>query len=164
PPYLVQVEYLQSGEEITEEIRAYALAIINTIKELLPLNPLYKEQLRVFLNRFGADDPEPLTDFAAILTSASGAELQDVLETVPLRARMEKVLMLIRKEVDVAGLQAQIQQRVQEGMNKRQKEFFLREQLKAIQKELGISKDDRTVELERFRERIGALQLPEAAS
>ena len=162
-PYLVQVEYPEPPAEDRDQIRAYALAIVNTIRELLPLNPLYKEQLRAFLDRYSPDEPSALTDFAAVLTSAGGAELQEVLETVPLQRRMEKVLVLIRKEVDVAGMQAQIQQRVQETIGKQQKDFFLREQLKAIQKELGISKDDKTLELERFQERLKTLQPSESA-
>lgn len=161
-PFLVQVEYPEIPVEDADTIRAYALAIINTIKELLPLNPLYKEQLRAFLDRFNAEDPSPLSDFAALLTSAGGAELQDVLETVPLIHRMEKVLVLLRKEVDVAGMQARIQQTVQENMSRQQKDFFLREQLRAIQKELGISKDDKTVELDRFRDRLKEIEVPSA--
>jgi ATP-dependent Lon protease len=161
-PYLVQVEYPEIPAEDPAAVKAYGLAIINTIKELLPLNPLYKEQLRAFLDRFNAEDPSPLADFAAVLTSTGGAELQEVLEAVPLLERMQKVLVLLRKEVDVAGMQARIQQSVQESMNKRQKEFFLREQLRATQQELGISKDDKTVELERFTERLKELEVPAA--
>ncbi|MEX2525604.1 MAG: endopeptidase La [Gammaproteobacteria bacterium] len=162
-PYLVQVEYPEPPEEDEDELKAYSMSLLNTIKELLPLNPLYKEQLKAFLERFNMDQASPLTDFAALLTSAGGEELQDVLATVPLLKRMEKVLLLLRKEVELAGLQQQIHQKVQEQMNEQQREFFLREQLKAIQKELGISKDDKTVEVERFRERMEELTIPEAA-
>ncbi|MFQ5660831.1 MAG: endopeptidase La [Gammaproteobacteria bacterium] len=161
-PYLVQVEYPEPSMQASDKIKAYTHAIINTIKELLPLNPLFKEQLRVFLDRFNPDDASPLTDFAAVLTSADGSQLQEILETVPLPGRMEKVLVLLRKEVELAGLQEQIRQKVDEQMGNQQKEFFLRQQLKAIQKELGISKDDKTVEQERFQERMRDLDIPEA--
>ncbi len=160
PPYLVQVEYPEGPRENPDEVRAYALAIINIIKELLPLNPLYKEQLRAFLDRFNPDEASPLTDFAAALTSASAADLQEVLEAVPLLRRMEKVLLLLQKELEVAGLQAQIRKAVEEKVSEHQRQFFLREQLKEIQHELGISKDDRTVELERFRLRLAGLSVP----
>ncbi|MCZ6804806.1 MAG: endopeptidase La [Proteobacteria bacterium] len=160
-PFLVQVEYPELPLEKTDKVKAYALAIINSIKELLPLNPLYKEQLRGFLDRFNPEDASPLTDFAASLTSAEGPELQDILETIPLVPRMEKVLVLIRKEVEFAGLQDHIRQKVDEQMTQQQKDFFLRAQLKAIQKELGISKDDKTVELERFQKRIEDLVIPD---
>ncbi len=163
PPFLVQVDYPEQPAESSDEIKAYALAIINMIRELLPLNPLYKEQLKAFLERFNVEDASPLTDFAAILTSAAPQELQQVLETFPLLPRMERVLGLLQKELEVAGMQAKIRQKVEENISEQQRRFFLREQMKEIQKELGISKDDKTVELERFRERIGALSLPEHA-
>ncbi|TAJ95968.1 MAG: endopeptidase La [Gammaproteobacteria bacterium] len=161
PPFLAQVEYPAPPEEPADKVKAYGHAIINTIKELLPLNPIYKEQLRYFLDRFNPEDASPLTDFAALLTSANGFQLQEILETLPLLTRMEKTLLLLRKEIELAGMQAQIRQKVEEQMSDRQKEFFLREQLKAIQKELGISKDDKTVEVEQFQERMKTLVLPE---
>jgi len=159
-PFVVQTEYPGLPKEDVKEIRAYALAIINKIKELLPLNPLYKENLKGFLERFSPDDASPLTDFAAAMTSADAEQLQEVLETVPLLRRMEKVLLLIQRELEVAGLQVEIQQRVQNRVSEQQREFFLKEQLKEIQKELGISKDDKTVELERFRERLKDREVP----
>jgi len=162
-PFIAQVEYPPTEEPITREIRAYALAIINKIKELLPLNPLYKENVRAYLDRFNPDDASPLADFAAALTSASAAELQEVLETVPLLRRMEQVMLLVQHELEVAGLQSEIRQKVEERVSEHQREFFLREQLKEIQKELGISKDDKTVELEEFRERLADCTVPEAA-
>ena len=159
-PFVVQAEYPRVKEEDAKETQAYALAIINKIKELLPLNPLYKESLKGFLERFTPDDASPLTDFAAAMTSADPEQLQEVLETVPLLRRMEKVLLLIQRELEVAGLQTEIQQRVQERVSEQQREFFLKEQLKEIQKELGISKDDKTLELERFSDRLRDREVP----
>tara|TARA_Y100000588_G_scaffold387591_1_gene485704 strand:- start:1099 stop:3345 length:2247 start_codon:yes stop_codon:yes gene_type:complete len=160
-PYVAEVEYPSDTEEITQEIRAYALAIINKIKELLPLNPLYKENVRAYLDRFSPDDASPLADFAAALTSAPALDLQEVLETLPLLRRMEKVMLLIQHELEIAGLQTEIRQKVEERVNEHQREFFLREQLKEIQHELGISKDDKTVELDRFRDRLVDCKVPE---
>jgi ATP-dependent Lon protease len=161
-PYRVRVEYPnEPGKADSEEIRAYSIAIINTIKELLPLNPLYSEELKFFLNRFGPNEPSLLTDFAASLTTASKQELQEVLEALALKKRMEKVLVLLKKELDVARLQSQIREKVDEKMSEQQREFFLHQQLKAIQKELGLAKDDKTSELDTFRERMAKLTLPE---
>ncbi len=164
PPYKVRVEYPnEPGRPDSEEIRAYAVAVINTIKELLPLNPLYSEELKFFLNRFSPNEPSLLTDFAATLTTAGKLELEEVLETLPLRRRMEKVLVLLKKELDVARLQSQIRSRMEEKMSQQQREFFLKEQLKTIQKELGLAKDDKTAELDAFKARLQKLTLPEAA-
>ena len=163
PPYLAQVEY-PVIPETGDEVKAFAMAVINTIKELIPLNPLYTEELKLFLNRFSPNDPSPLADFAASLTTASGDDLQEVLETLALGPRMERVLGLLKKELEVAKLQSKISQKVEEKMDKQQREFFLREQLKAIQKELGLAKDDRTADLDKFKERLEGLELPEQAA
>ena len=97
PPYLVEVTYPKEPVNAEdEETRAYAMAIINGIKELLPINPLYGEELKHYLNRFSPHQPGPLTDFAAAITSAKGPELQDVLATLPVAERMQKVLPLLR--------------------------------------------------------------------
>ncbi|WP_097458920.1 endopeptidase La [Mangrovitalea sediminis] len=161
PPYLVEVEYPQEPEEDQDELKAYTLAIISAIKELLRTNPLYGEEVKQYLSRFGPADSSPLADFGAAMTSAPGTELQDVLNTIPLLHRMEKVLLLMRKEQEVAKLQAQITEEVNIKVQKHQRDFFLREQLKVIQRELGIAKDDKTADVDAFRERMDELQPPE---
>lgn len=164
PPFRARVTYLPEYKGPPDpEVKAYAMAVINTIKELLPLNPLYVEELRMFLDRFGPDDPSHLADFAASLTTSTKDQLQEVLETVPLLPRMEKVLALLNNELELAKAQQKIRRTVEEKIQKQQREFFLREQLKAIQKELGIAKDDRTAEIERFRSRLEGLKLTEQA-
>ncbi|MFG3692420.1 endopeptidase La [Stutzerimonas stutzeri] len=163
PPYLVEVEYPQSDEDPRDEVKAYGMALINAIKELLPLNPLYSEELKNYLNRFSPNAPSPLTDFAAALTTAPGAELQEVLDTVPVLKRMEKVLPLLRKEVEVAKLQKELTGEVNRKIGERQREFFLKEQLKIIQQELGITKDDRSADADEFRSRLEGKVVPPAA-
>jgi len=163
-PFLAQVEYMpEPKDKHTKEIKAYALAIINTIKELVPLNPLYSEELRMFVDRIGPDDPSHLADFAASLTSSSNKQLQGVLETIELLPRMEKVMILLSNELEMAKTQSQIRQSVERRIDKQQRDFFLREQLKTIQHELGIAKDDRTAELDKFNERLEKLTLTEQA-
>lgn len=162
PPYLVEVEYPQEPQEDVDETKAYTLAIISAIKELLRTNPLYGEEVKQYLSRFGPEDSSPLTDFGASMTSARGQELQDILNTVPLLRRMEKVLLLMRKELEVARLQSEISEEVNEKVQKHQRDFFLKEQLKVIQRELGMSKDDKTADAERFEARMAELSPPEA--
>ena len=163
-PFSAQVNYLpEPPHRDDDKIKPYAMAVINTIKELLPLNPLYVEELKTFLDRFGPDDPSHLADFAVSLTTSSKEQLQEVLETVELLPRMEKVLVLLSNELELAKAQHKIRQAVEQRMNKQQREFFLREQLKAIQKELGIAKDDRTAEIDKFKERLAKLVLSDEA-
>ena len=163
PPYLVEVEYPQESKQPTDEVKAYGMALINAIKELLPLNPLYSEELKNYLNRFSPNDPSPLTDFAAALTSATGNELQEVLDCVPMLKRMEKVLPMLRKEVEVARLQKEISAEVNLKIGEHQREFFLKEQLKVIQQELGLTKDDRSADIEQFQQRLEGKTLPAQA-
>ena len=164
-PMVARVTYhpeQEAGDDT--EIKAYTTAIINVIKELLPLNSLYAEELKQFLSHFGPSDPSKLADFGASLTTALAGELQEVLETLNIRTRLEKALLLLQKELEVARAQMEIRQHVEQEMQSRQREVFLREQLKFIQEELGISKDDRTQEIETFRERMSTKTIPPAAA
>lgn len=163
PPYLAEVEYPKITGDSSNEVRAYGMAVINAIKELLPLNPLYSEELKNYLNRFSPNEPSPLTDFAAALTTAPGAELQQVLDTIPILKRMEKVLPLLRKEVEVARLQNKLSTEVNDKISKNQRDFFLKEQLKIIQRELGITKDDKSADSDEFKARLKGKTLPEQA-
>lgn len=162
PPYVVRVDYPEEpagGDE--SQLRAYAMSLINGIKELMALNPLYSEELKDYLNHFNPNEPSPLTDFAAAITAADPAELQAVLETFPLLERMEKVLLLVQKELEVGRIQAKITEETQETLSQQQREFVLRQQLKVIQKELGISKDDRESDADTFTNRLENKVVPE---
>lgn len=164
-PFIAQVEYPRSkGERDSDEIKAYAMAIIAAIKELLPLNPLYSQELKQYLGKFNPNQPSLLADFAAAMTTASGGQLQDILQTLPLPARMTQVLELLRREKEVAELQGEISREVNDKVSDNQREFFLKEQMKVIQRELGISKDDRTSDAEKFAERMSARNPPEHVS
>jgi ATP-dependent Lon protease len=164
PPLLANVQYFpERGQGDTETQKAYAVAIINIIKELIPLNPLYGEELKVFLNRSNPNEPSLLADFAASLTSASKQDLQQVLETVNLQQRLQRVVELLHKELEIAKAQMEIREHVEAEIQTHQREQVLRQQLRYIQKELGLAKDDKTAELEEFRERISTKEIPEAA-
>jgi ATP-dependent Lon protease len=161
-PLMIRATYYpETRYKDLDELKPYVLAVVNTIKELLPLNPLYNEELKVFLQRFSPEEPSPLADFAASLTTADKTELQDILETIHILKRLEKVLLLLNKELQQAKAQVEIRSQVEEKMQHHQREFFLREQLKAIQQELGIAKDDRTAEIEKFNQRLEQLTVPE---
>jgi len=163
-PLIVRPKYYpENSSEDDDEIKPYVLAVINTIKELLPLNPLYNEELKIFLQRSSPEEPSPLADFAASLTTANKSELQDILGTTHILKRLEKVLALLNKELQQAQAQMEIRRQVEEKMEKNQREFFLREQLKVIQKELGIEKDDRTAEIDKFTSRLKKLTIPKPA-
>ncbi|WDP92787.1 MAG: endopeptidase La [Desulfobacter sp.] len=161
PPFVVQVEYFSPLEESEDELKAYGISIIAAIKQLLSLNPLYSEDLKQYLGRFSPDQPSPLTDFAAGITTAKGDDLQDILETKSILARMKKVMMLLQKEIEIAKLQTKIQRDINIKVDDNKRKFFLKEQLKAIQKELGMQKDDKTSDVDKFKEKFEALDPPE---
>lgn len=160
PSIVAQVRYLFETEmTVNEELKAYSVAIINCMKELMKLNPLFKEELNLFLSRANLDDPGRLADFSSTLTTAGGSELQDILETTSIRQRIENALILLKKEVDVSKLQKKISQQIEEKLTNQQRNFFLREQLKAIKKELGLAKEGKEAEIERFQKRLKTLDL-----
>ncbi len=161
PPFVAQVEYFETLKEDENELKAYAIAIINAIKKLLSLNPLYSEEVRQYLGMFSPDQPGPLTDFAAGITTASGSDLQQVLEISSIMDRMKKVMMLLQKEIEIAKLQSKIQKDINTQVDDNKRKFFLREQLKAIQKELGLQKDDKTSDVDKFKEKFEKLDPPE---
>lgn len=160
---IAKVKYQEdiSIPRLSKELKAYSISIITTIKELLKLNPLFKEELQIFLGHSDFTEPGRLADFAVALTTASREELQDVLETFDIEKRIDKALMLLKKELDISKLQSNINQKIEANISKTQREFFLREQLKAIKKELGMEKDDKTMEVEKFEERIKERKVPE---
>lgn len=156
--------YEESTQKLpAKEIKAYTISIVNAIKDLLKLNPLFKEELQLFLGHSEFTDPGKLADFSVALTTAAKEELQDVLETFSIKDRVEKALILLRKELDLSQMQNSITQKIEANIAKTQKEFFLREQLRTIKKELGIEKDDKTHDTEKFRERIREAKVPEHA-
>jgi len=148
---------------LNEELKAYAMAVVTTLRDLVKLNPLQSEAIKMFLSRSTFDDPGKLADFSANLTTASGAELQEVLETYDVRTRIDRVLVLLKREVEISRLHVEINKQIQEKISGQQREFFLREQLKAIKKELGLEKEGKTAEIEKFQERLKALTLNEEA-
>lgn len=157
-----QVKYHEeASEKLTKELKAYSISIITTIKELLKLNPLFKEELQIFLSHSDFTEPGKLADFAVALTTAGREELQDVLESFDLPSRIDKALLLLKKELDLSKLQNTITQKMEQSISKTQRDFFLREQLKTIKKELGIEKEDKSIDLEKFDSRLKKRQVPE---
>ena len=160
---VAQVAYLEDIPSSTEEVRAMSMSITATMRELIQNNPLYSEEIKMFLQRADWDDPGQLADFAANMTSASREELQDVLECLNVHDRLEKVLFLLRKELDLTKLKEKITKQIEERISKQQREYFLREQLKAIKEELGLEKDEKTEEIEKYQARVDELDLPSEA-
>lgn len=152
--------YHPDSHAITDELKAYSINIISVIKELLKLNPLFKEELQIFLGHSDFTEPGKLADFAVALTTATREELQEVLEAFDMQTRIDKALLLLKKELDLSRLQSSINQKIEATITKSQKEYFLREQLKTIKKELGIEKDEKSIDAEKFETRLKKRKVP----
>lgn len=151
----------QDGAQKDVELRAYCLGITAALQELIPLNPMMTDEMRQYLARFDMSNPSVLADCAASITQAKPKELQKVLDTIPLLPRLKISFELITRELSAAKLQDKIKLAVAEKIQKRQKDFFLREQLTEIKKELGLSADEKDLDVEKFRERMKKLTPPE---
>jgi ATP-dependent Lon protease len=160
-PYRARVKYLTDTKVNDDESKAYSISILDSIKELIRVNPLFSEDLRQYLSRFSFNQPGLLADFAASITSAEADELYQVLETRPVHKRMHLSLLLLKRELEIARLQNEISAEVNDKISKHQREFFLKEQLKVIQKELGLSKDDKTSDIDKFKQRLEGKTLSE---
>ena len=119
-----RVEYFEDSPTLTDELKAYSISIISTIKELLKLNPLFKEELQIFLGHSDFTEPGRLADFAVALTTASREELQDVLETFDIQSRIDKALNLIEERARFKHLAKQHQSENRRYHFKEPKRFF----------------------------------------
>ena len=162
--YSAEVDYIEEAPpEMTEQLRASAAAIVSTLKELIPHNPTFSQEMHHLLSQVNLDEPIKLTDLAASMTNAKSKGLQKILETHDIQERMEQTLLLLREEYDLSLLKEKISQKIDERLSKHQREFFLREQLREIKHELGLEQDRKQMELDRFRERFSELTLTDEA-
>lgn len=141
------------------EIEATVTAIINTFHRLVELSQdLNEEHLSILHN---LEDPGAVADIATSLLPATVKEKQEILETLNVKERLHRVQILLTSIVQRLELGSKIQSQVQAEINKNQREYYLREQLKAIQKELG--EDSENLEIKEFKQRIEKGKLPEEA-
>jgi ATP-dependent Lon protease len=141
------------------DLKAYMLSISTELKELLKLNPLFKEQINLVVSQLNYEAPGLTMDVISSLLTADADKLQELLETFDLFERANLLLRLIKEELEVAKIQQKIQTQIDEQVNKQQKEFFLREQLRVIKKELGIEKEESETEIEKIEKKLAGKQL-----
>lgn len=106
-------------------------------------------------------EPAKLADFAAAVSSGEADELQSVLESLVVEERLNKALVVLKRELSNAKLQQEISKEVDKKINRKQQEYFLMEQLKGIKKELGIEGDGKEKLIEGFREKASKLAMSE---
>ncbi|MEA2103998.1 MAG: endopeptidase La [Candidatus Cloacimonadota bacterium] len=150
--------------EPSDELRAYTMAIMSALKEMYKRDQIFQEQLKIVMSQISYNNTAQLLDLVASILHSDAEELQDVLEAFDLIERSKKILTLLKKELELTHLQQDIENQIEEKISKQQREFFLNEQLKIIKKELGLEMDDKTAEIEKFKDRIKDLILTQEAS
>ena len=156
PPIITAVSYLDDENYDNDEVKALTRALISEMKQLSENNPLFSEEMR--LNMINIDNPGKIADFITSILNIEKKDQQDILETLDVRERMEKVLIHINREKELFRIQKKVQAEINEKIEKSQREYFLREELKAIKQELGMAPDARSSDYQRFREKIDSFQ------
>lgn len=157
-PYLkAKVEMLKVETRMTKQLQALMVSVRRTANRVIALSPNVPEEASVLLENI--EDPSSLADFLAANLSMEISQKQDLLEERDPGRRLEKISVALAHQLEVLELSHKIQGRVRESIDKTQREYFLQEQLKAIQTELG-QQDARTEELRELRENIAKAKMP----
>ncbi len=160
PYFRATVERLPDEGEQDKEIEALVVNLRRLFQRAVELSPHLPAELAILA--LNIEEVGALADMIASNLNLSVEEKQEVLQTTQIKPRLRRVTELLTRELEALELSGQIQAQVKAGMDKAQREYFLREQLKAIQRELGEG-DERTQEAEELRRRIDETPLPNEA-
>ena len=161
-PYLVaRVEEMPDVIEQTPELEALTRNVQRTFSEIIEQIPYLPEELQMAVANI--DEPSALAHLIAGALRISTEEKQELLEEVDVGKRLRRLSQILARELEVIQLGTRIQSQVESEIDKGQREFFLRQQLKAIQDELGEG-DEQQAEVNELRERLEAAELPEHAA
>jgi len=159
PSYQVSVEVVEDeeGSEITVEVEALMRTVRDQTEKIMSLRGILSADLMMIINNI--EDPGRLADLVGSNLRLKIAESQSILEEVNPVKRLYLVSTLLGKELEVSTVQAKIQNEAKEEMSKSQREYILREQLHALQKELGDT-DERTQEIEELEHKLKKTKMP----
>ncbi len=158
PYFLARVELIEEDERTDTEIEARMRALVQDFEKAAGLGkPIPQE---VVVAAAGIEEPGRLADFVTFHLHLSVEDKQQILEALRPKDRLEKTARFLSKEVEILELGSKIQDRVKDQMSETQREYFLREQLKAIQQELGQT-DEQQAEIEEYEEKIAQSGMPE---
>jgi ATP-dependent Lon protease len=160
-PYLVaRIEPMPDELEPSTELEALTRNVQTTFTQIIEAIPYLPEELQLAVANI--DDPSALSHLIAGALRISTEEKQELLETVDVTRRLRRLSEILTRELEVVQLGSKIQSQVESEIDRGQREYFLRQQLKAIQDELG-EVDEQQVEINELRERIEQAGLPEEA-
>lgn len=159
PILKTRIEVFDDILETDEELDAYTRSVINQVKKLSEINPYFNEEMKLAM--LNSPSPGSLADLVAFAISLDIPEAQDFLETLVVKKRFAKLLVYLKREKDVADIQKKISDEVNDKVNKYQREYFLREQLKVIRSELGMEEDEKSRDIKRIKEELEKVGMPE---
>jgi len=152
-------------EDVVEhgvELEALVRSLVNQFQQLVQVSPNISSDLGEMVLSAGSGDPDRLSDLAASVLNISPEEKIGLLERNNVKDRVQKLVELITRELELQEISSRIQSQVADEVGKTQRQYYLREQMKAIQKELG-EEDDRAAEIEELRKKIQDAKMPEEA-
>lgn len=156
PFYIARVKECEEQEEKNSELEALTRSAVYQFEQYIKINKKIPPETLVTVAT--VEDAGRLADIIASHLSLKINDKQKILEAYPAKNRLNKLIELLSREIEILELERKINLRVRKQMEKTQKEYYLREQLKAIQKELG-EKDERGAEIDELREKITDLKL-----
>lgn len=170
--YIAQVKYLEEMDEkdlITKsrknEIKGYSVALISKIKELIKLNSVFTEEYKILISRYSSHSLSLFLNLlCSLLTIPNTSELQKLLEINDLKKKILLLLDFLHREVEVFKVKKKINQQIEEKISSQQRDFFLKEQLKYIKKELKIDSDEKHIIITKLLEKRKHLHLSEEAA
>ncbi len=160
PYFVARVGRLSDNEDTGREIDAVQAHVASQFSKFVSLVPYLPDELQVMA--MNVHEPGRLADLVASYLKIAIEEEQELLSTLEVRGRLEKLSSILNREIELLELGHKIQGQVQTELNKNQREFYLRQQLKAIQKELGEG-DPRSAEIDDLEQKVEAANMPEAA-
>ncbi|MGC1403030.1 MAG: endopeptidase La [Thermodesulfobacteriota bacterium] len=161
PYFKARIEVVKDQLESNIELDALTNSVRGLFNKVLELSPYLPSELGLLAQN--VEDPGSLADMITSTLNVSKEDKQEILELLAVKQRLQKLTVLLTKELEVLELGKKIQSDVKEGIDKTQREYYLREQLKAIQKELG-EKDEKSLEIEEYRKKIVERKLSPAAT
>lgn len=156
--------HVDTTDKATTEIKAYLMAIMGALKDLFKINPIMQEELKILMSQVSYEKPGILVDLISSMLKTESSELQELLECFEIENRCNKLLIMLKKELEIAQLQVKISREIEDKVSAQQKEYFLREQLKLIKRELGLEQDETDNALEKINNRIKEIHLSEEAA
>ena len=161
PVFRAHVQHLVDVCEPSTDLSAIQVHMVNQFAKFVSMVPYLPDELQVVV--MNIKDAGKVTDLVASNLNISLEEKQDLLNALDVRARLQKLTVILNREIELLELGQKIQSQVQSELSKHQKDFYLRQQMRAIQKELGEG-DGKSAEIDELRKKLDEAHLPEEAN